>query len=358
MRKTDSPLKSIKNLFIFNLEMDLDSHVLAAAHDWVESFANQFEHVYVYSTHVRRVLLPINVSIVELGGGSFPKRVMALLKLAKSLIFILRRRGESAVFHHMSTYSAALIGLPLRIFRVNQVLWYSHSKASISFRFASVLVNKIVSSSPEALPSSHHKMKSVGHGIKSDRFMLNLDDSLDRKGIVSLGRYARVKNYEEFILLSHKYPQIEMAIFGPDGEQNYKRELSSQVDSNYSRMNLLGPLSYSEIPRKLHEYEFFYSGTPKSVDKAAIEAALSGCLILSSNSNTLKVTGMLDVWKMIGAECPPNIEDQFGILSNHRSTYPTFRRELVAAAFKTNDLQSLVRTVTKELKDNGGPNCE
>ena len=79
----------MKTLIIYNLETDLDSQVLAAAHDWVEAFAAQVDKVFVYSTHVGQTNLPANVVVKELGGGSFLKRLVGLFRLYKSFAISL-----------------------------------------------------------------------------------------------------------------------------------------------------------------------------------------------------------------------------------------------------------------------------
>mgnify|MGYP000889057599 FL=1 len=100
----------MKTLIIYNLETDLDSQVLAAAHDWVEAFAAQVDKVFVYSTHVGRTKLPANVVVKELGGGSFLKRVAGLFKLYKSFATSLKHRSSVCVFHHMSPRTLLIVG--------------------------------------------------------------------------------------------------------------------------------------------------------------------------------------------------------------------------------------------------------
>ena len=83
---------------IYNLETNLDSNVLAAAHDWVESFAKHVDQVVVYSTHVGRIDLPANVIVHEIGGGSSVSKVLAVLRLLKSVAIEFPNRNRLFVF--------------------------------------------------------------------------------------------------------------------------------------------------------------------------------------------------------------------------------------------------------------------
>lgn len=56
-------------LLIFNLELNLDSKVLASSHDWVHAFSNLFNETRVISTHVGRTELSRDTIIIELKGG-------------------------------------------------------------------------------------------------------------------------------------------------------------------------------------------------------------------------------------------------------------------------------------------------
>ena len=118
----------MKTLIIYNLETDLDSQVLAAAHDWVEAFAAQVDKVFVYSTHVGRTNLPANVVVKELGGGSFLKRLVGLFRLYKSFAIALKHQSSVCMFHHMSPRTLLFVGPLYKIAGIKQGLWYSHSK--------------------------------------------------------------------------------------------------------------------------------------------------------------------------------------------------------------------------------------
>lgn len=340
----------MQKLFLFNLEIDLDSPVLAASHDWTESFARLYSEVNVVSTHLGRTLLPINVSLRELGGGSIRKRLNAMLRLAKCSLEICKKRKTSVVMHHMSTYTAVILGPFIRLMGVKQGLWYSHSVSSFTLKASSLFVNYIFSSSPEALPMNTEKARFIGHGIKINRFVqpdLNKDQ---RDGIVSIGRYAKIKNFEGLLELSSSFTSTRFDIFGPCSD-DYKQVLQNEFANANLNVHLHDAIKYDEIPKTLFKYEFFYSGTPKSVDKAVIEAALAGCFILTLNSTTIELTGMEAVWKKIGVVVPSTIQDQLNTLRNYAGDKSELRLLLQKSSAIRNDVDRLTSRIALTLSE-------
>ena len=343
-------MKKKKYLILFNLETDLESKVLAASHDWVSEFSNHFDHVNVFSTHLGKTALPSNVNATEIGGGSLSARIKGVGRLLKIIPFLLLNRSKVVVFYHMTTYPAIILGPTLRAFGIKQGLWYSHSVPSLSFRIASFFVDRLYSSSPEALPIESSKALFIGHGLNVERFKSNLDLGSERRcAVVSVGRYARIKNFERMLELSDRFPHIEFTIVGPEGEVGYKTKLVEHFLANSSNINLGTEISYENIPTELRKFRYFFSGTPKSVDKAAIEGAMCGCFILTQNNATLKVTGMEKVWEQLGIECPIEIADQILELEANRDRHALLQKLLISTSISNNDLARLAFRVKESL---------
>ena len=56
--------KNKPTLFLFNLEVDSQSRVLAAGLDWIFAFSEHCHKVFVFSTHVGEYKLPNNVTVI------------------------------------------------------------------------------------------------------------------------------------------------------------------------------------------------------------------------------------------------------------------------------------------------------
>jgi hypothetical protein len=107
-------------LFIFNLETNLDSPALAFTHEWIDEFSKHYENIFVYSFKVGRTNLPRNVFVHELGSGSLLQRIKNIFYHFFIIFKILSNKSEVQVFYHMNARSAMLIGLPLKLFHINQ----------------------------------------------------------------------------------------------------------------------------------------------------------------------------------------------------------------------------------------------
>jgi glycosyltransferase involved in cell wall biosynthesis len=327
----------------------MDSKVLASSHDWVRAFSNLFEEIRVLSTHVGRTDLPDNVKVIQIGGGTLKNRLSAILILFQQISFIFQNRENLAVFHHMTTYPAAILGPILRALGIRQSIWYSHSHASKSFRWAAVFMNRIYGPAPGAVPANNTKIRYLGHGIDIEKFThWDKPNDIARSGLVSVGRIVPIKNFH--LLLSDSFPAAETFIdlYGPSYSDNpYHAELLDLAFELGINLRIHNPIGYSEMATTLQKYSFFYSGTPKSVDKAAVEASLSGCFIVSSNQSLLEVTGMNLVWSKIGLEVPISIFDQLRILIGYQGD-GQLRKLLSHTSAQNNNLNNLVRAIAND----------
>lgn len=348
-------MTNLKRIVIYNLETDLNSHVLAAAHDWIESFAKYFDEVVVYSTHVGIMDLPSNVIVREIGGGSATKKAIAVTRLLKSVVREIPKRRRLTIFHHMSTRSLLITGVFYKLMGVKQGLWYSHSKKSISLKASYKFADRIFTSTPGAIPISGTRIKYVGHGIKSRRF---LTDSLSlpkkRDGIVVLGRVTPVKNIESLIdaVSISGVANIKITCLGPtDNTSKYSENLLKQAKKNSVPLILKKAIPYSEIPYALSQFDLIFTGTPKSVDKAVIEGALCGCFVISGEEQAIKLTGMSYVFKALGFESIPTVDKQIILLSQiSKMKRERLRSILRSKAAEINDVDKTIQKILYELE--------
>jgi glycosyltransferase involved in cell wall biosynthesis len=308
-----------QRLYVFNLETNLDNPVLAFTHDWVRSFANQIDKVIVYSTHVGSYELPANVEIHEIGGGNLYLRVRAILRLLKSACSIIWFRKDSVVFHHMSVRSLVLPGILLRAMGVKQGLWYSHSAKPISLRVAARVADVIFSSTEGAVPIDSPKVTFVGHGLNLSKSETIFQKSaISRKGIVSLGRIAKIKNLDKLLLGISSATKVPKVVFiGPSNTNSVLDErLMELAKENNVNLTIYPQINHDEVLDKLVEFSMYYTGTPRSVDKSTIEAASVGCFIITMEKAAQKLTGMNMVWERLDQSSDLSIAEQIKVLEN------------------------------------------
>lgn len=339
-----------RHLVIYNLETNLDSQVLASAHDWIQEFSRRYSRVYVFTTHVGRLNLPDNVFVVETGGGSLTKRFLALYRLMKSILTIYQDRKKTDVFHHMSSKTLLLLGAPIKIMGVPQVIWYSHSVADLSLRLGARFAGLVVSATKLSVPSLPGiEARPLGHGISMSR--LGIDSRLHdqkRKGILSVGRVVSIKRIEEAIYAIAELKSMdpvriyELTLVGPyDEHSDYTKFLIQEGSAHNVQINLTGAISYENIPALFRKASIVFTGTPKSADKAALEAAMLGCLILTTNKSVQELTGMSKV--LPNKESASNLCTQLAwMMSLSESEQLSIRKEVITVSRNLNSLENLV----------------
>lgn len=348
-----------KILVVYNLETNLNSHVLASSHSWIEQFSSIYEKVYVFSTHLGRTNLPSNVVTREIGGGNLLKRTTAALNLLKSLSVVAKNRENVEVFHHMSSKTLLLLGLPIKALGVRQIIWYSHSVADYALKLGSSFANVLVSSTENSIPLRNTRnFHAIGHGIDIRNYeSINELASISREGLISVGRLVRVKKIEELLRV---YPTLQLEakqklsrfnLVGPfDSDKQYVEELKTLSKDLEIDVKFLGPVAYLEIPDLIKTYSLFYSGTPKSADKAALEAGISGCVLISTNQSVIELTGMDEIWPDNLYHSRIDLQIDW-ILRRTDAEMREIRRTIMQKSRELNNLPNLTKEIKKLFND-------
>lgn len=342
-------------MIIFNLATDENDPLLAFTIDWIKAF-HEIENVTeVISTHVGSHSLPQSIKVHELGGGSPLRKVIAILKLVCHGVRIVITTKNTVIFHHMSTYSAMIIGPLFRMRGFEQGLWYSHNRDSLILRAGSLAVNDIFTPTEDSFPFKSRKIHSVGHGIDVNKFNLHVKENVKRFGIVSVGRISEVKRLDRLItgVIESGIHGSEVTLIGPNPRQNNLYEkLVDLAARNQVPLFFLEPIKNTQLAAILSDYSMCYTGSPKTVDKSAIEGALMGCFVLSENLNVLEQTGMKEVWRTIGQTPPTSISGQLQELRNYENRVD-LRKILRQEAIQKNDLKLTAKKIFDQMRKNG-----
>jgi len=337
----------IERMVIFNLATDENDPLLAFTSDWINAFSELVNVTEVVSTHVGNHSLPETIKVYEIGGGTIFRKSLAILKLIYHGMRIIANNRNTLIFHHMSTYSAFILGPLFRLRGFKQGLWYSHNRDSIILRVGSIVVNHIFSPTLDSFPFKSKKLHPVGHGISLKRFDHPEYENPNRNGIVSIGRVSEVKRLDKLIsgLSESKVKDKSITLVGPIlGQNNLYDSLVSLAKQNNLLLNFSPTVPYTEVAKTLSDYSMCYTGSPKTVDKSSIEGALMGCFVLSENVNVLEQTGMNEVWQAISREAPKTISEQIKILSFYESRID-LRKILSGSASEKNDLKSTTKRI-------------
>jgi len=304
--------KSKPVLFLFNLETDSNSEVLAAGLDWVRAFAQQCSRVYVFSTHVGVYELPKNVIIKELSGKSIFRKIKWFFNNFWAIYVYLKTRETKIVFHHMSQYTVIFPGIIFKFLSAKQGLWYAHAKSNLSLVIAEKISKYNFTSAPGAFPVNSDNVFFLGQGIETSKFRSAFINNIElkRRGIFSLGRINAVKNLENLLLDLPNSCDLEIEFMGRLDDTKYIDTLHSQAAKRKLKLVISNALEYKKIAEYLTKWKYYYCGTYIAVDKAAVEAASSGCIVISLNTNVLNLTGMAEVYEFYGRKIPQSLFDQ------------------------------------------------
>ena len=349
-KRRNKDLSRARTLLIFNLETNLDSTVLAGAHDWIIEFSRHYEELIVISNRVGRYQVPQNVKVLEM---SFSRRkVKFTSNYLRTAMLIIRSRKQLHIFYHMTSYSLMIFAPLAHLMKVKQAIWYSHSVADFPLRCSLRFADFAVSSSKNSFPISiGPKVHGIGHGIAITTGDLHSHRSeKTRNGTVIVGRVTPIKRIEAFIeaLSKDKFTAqkfLPVDIYGPITNQLYMESLLQLADRRGVKVNFFGELPHKEIQKNNENYRFVFSGTPKSTDKALLEACISGCIPLTENLEAQELVGADLMWQMMQLTKPQNLHEQLSKLS--LCSYSDLQNFGILIAKTTKEKNNLKNTVQR-----------
>jgi glycosyltransferase involved in cell wall biosynthesis len=284
------------NLLLFNLATDRTHVTLAFGLRWIEELARHFSHIDVVTMYEGPHELPSNVTVWSVGrekGFSEPRRVIEFYRI---LFTILSRKSIDVAFTHM-IHSFAVLFWPIgKLLGVKNLLWYAHGAVPMGLRIAHVAADRVVSSTPEGFRIPSHKVTYIGQGVEVGAFA---QDSIRRHDngefrILSVGRISPVKGLDALLdaLEQWKEPSSRRwrldLVGGPTSplEENYFVQLRQRAQclKNGGKICFHGRLEPVQIRQFLNNADVFVNlSRTGSLDKAIVEAMMSGCPVLSSN---------------------------------------------------------------------------
>lgn len=298
---------SKKRLVVFCLEWNQKSSLVSHSYYWIREFRNYFDEIDVYAVHKGEYEEIDGVDVHELGGGSTKGRLTAVRVLILALCKILLRREQFKVFHHMITEPLAIIGAPLRLMGVRQVLWYSHSSFSFSLRLGFPFVDAVVTPTKECFPVfPSPKVFEVGHGIEIERFVVNKTIKRKKRCVV-IGRISRIKHLENLLKTLARVKEIygisiPVDFIGPILDRPYLRDLETIAKTMGIEVNFIPAVKREEVAKILNQYEYAYNGNPSTVDKSALESSIMGCFVISDILPVQKLSGMAIIWQELDVQ--------------------------------------------------------
>jgi glycosyltransferase involved in cell wall biosynthesis len=283
-------------LLVFNLATDADDPVLGFTTDWVNAMADRCERVVVITMRAGRLAVRPNVIVHSVGKEKDWGRVRRTFEFYKVLRRVLATERLEACFSHMIHVFPILAWPLLRLRRVPIVLWYAHGHVPPLLRLATLLVDRVVTSSASGFRVATPKRLIIGQGIDTHRFAAPVSERSEEFVLLSVGRISRVKHLDAALELLGALPE-----HAPDGRRFRLRVIGSPLtrdDEQYaselkalagrlgvsSRVTFQSATSFDAVSSVYPQADLFISHSQTgSMDKAVLEAMSCGVPVLTSN---------------------------------------------------------------------------
>ena len=261
--------------------VDTDDRLMGFFVEWLKNAADTFEQIEVLSLRVGRYALPSNVHVHSLRSNQSKKTKLEVLKNIFTLSYKLRHQYD-AVYVRGDAIYVVIAGWFWRLLRKPVVLWFAHYKANKLIPVADVFANKIVTSVPEACAYPGVKPLAIGQAIDETRFVIPTKEVCKPVRLLVFGRVQRIKGVKEIVqefLNEGAYGgRAVLHIVGPALEQDYADEIKALIKGHACITWDSKGIPYDEIPPMLAEQDILVNAYPGSLDKAIIEAMMSGII--------------------------------------------------------------------------------
>ena len=336
-------------VYFFTPKVDSNDPIFGHSLDWIREISGQAESLKVLAVHFLSTSKDVDpkIDIEEIGGGNFAKRFRGIVKLIRIGFEIFQsRKKQSVVIYHMIKEPGIVLGLPLKLFRVRQVLWYSHSSNSLGLNMVNAFVDQVFTPTQDSYPIASKKMRVVGHGINSQLFHLSAKASEDsREGIISVGRISKIKRLEILIRAMTDINE-KVNLIGPIFDRDYYNKLVNLSANLNVDVTFSGVKAYESMPSFFLSSKICYTGSPRTLDKSAIQAAMCGCFVVSEENSVLYSIGMSEIWTSLGFMTPPNLKIQIKVLCQIQDLEEEqLRRKLAVISTSRHSLDNLIKEI-------------
>ncbi len=262
---------------------------LGATRAKIAALARRVDEVVVICDRGVEGVLPDNCRLRVFGA---PTRYRRALRYVGAVVSELREPPVAVVGHMVPLY--VIVAAPfVRARRVPLVLWYTHWKGHVVLRMATLVCTHLTSQYERSFPLRSSKLHAIGHGIDVDEFPCQPVAPGEGRAlrVVSLGRYARLKNLDEMIegvrIARSRGVDARIDLYGTAGteqEKAYQRELEELVARpEYADFATVGgSIPRTELPPVYAQADVVASDFI-STDKIVLEACSSCRPVVASH---------------------------------------------------------------------------
>lgn len=270
-------------LLIVTQSVDRNDPILGFFHRWIEVFAEHCTEVIVISQRVGSHQFPSNVTVRTLG-KEMGMPVLFQMIYFKCLCLYYARSYDRVLVHMTPIWVVVGSGI-WRLYCKPVYLWYEARGMKWSLQVALSIVKKVFSASSAGMPIKTPTSCIVGHGI--DRQMFDTEHQSRTRGqLTTVGRITKAKHFDTIVEALAKLPDdYRLTIIGAT-RTHADQETLQQLKNTMRRLHQDHRVSIAELPHAeivplLKRTDIFVHASETPLDKAVLEAMLSGCLVVS-----------------------------------------------------------------------------
>lgn len=284
-------------LIVLNYSMDSRNPIFAHQVSTIQGIAHYFDSVTVITTENSGLALGENISVnlvnwVE--GHSF-RNILNFYRISLPIVFQNRR---AIIFSHMTETQSLLIAPFAKALRIRHFLWYAHKSNPLRLRASSLFVDGVITSTEGSSPLLRCDQFAIGQAISSEQFPFREHGSrLER--FLHIGRISPSKGIDkilDFVLEMSSSSNVSLTLVGslPDAlAVSYWTEIQSRYQSLFAsgRVKYLGAMNRSDLRDCIANHDLFVHAFEGSLDKALLEATISGLPVITLNREYVEIFG-------------------------------------------------------------------
>jgi len=298
--------RSPLDILVIAYAFDPKSMVFSHQYQIICKLSEEFRNVYLIANEVDYTCAkPQNIEIFDLKWGrsnSFKK----FFRLYRAFFSVFLKNPKFVLFSFMTETHSMALGPFTSLFGIRHILWYAHTSCSARVRIATRFANKILTSTSDSFPleveNSKSKLFPIGQMVDETKFIFNQDRNYkDRDKWIHVGRVDPSKEIETIIELFKYYlnisPTANLNIVGKStqGNEYYEESLKAKYSDDISKgkITFSGKQSQAQVRNLLYESDLFIHSFRGSLDKALVEATMTGITVITKNNSYIREFGRL-----------------------------------------------------------------
>jgi glycosyltransferase involved in cell wall biosynthesis len=201
----------------------------------------------------------------------------------------------------MTETQSLLIAPFAKALRIRHFLWYAHKSNPLRLRVCSRFVDGVITSTKGSSPLLRCDQCAIGQAISPEQFPFREHSSRFER-FLHIGRVSPSKGIDkilDLVLEMSNSSNISLTLVGslPDASAlNYWSEMQSRYQTLFAsgRVKYLGAMNRSDLRDCIANHDLFVHAFQGSLDKALLEATVSGIPVITLNREYVEIFGRWD----------------------------------------------------------------